>query len=547
MLNHGMANDESKRRIRAALGVGLLFIFGISVLAATGPGITWDEPSYVAAGYGYCLWLAKPQFVVLSREDASNPWLVNHEHPPAAKIAYGLAGVLERGHGLLAILTARIVAAALFTALVGLVYLFTARHFGRMAGAFGAASLALMPRVFGHGHLAALDVPVALACFAATLAFSRAWERKRWAVAAGLLWGVALLTKLNAVFLPVVLIPWALWVQRRRAVLPCTMLLILGSATFVAGWPWLWSRTWDRVREYAANKVERMGSGERPMGTTNIPVYYMGSTYRERTAPWHYPFVLTLVTVPLGLLALAGLGVRPALAQREDRGIGALFLASGALHLLVAAVPGVPKYDGVRLFLPAFPFVACLAGIGAAWAWKRWKAVGRGLVAAIFILAAAALYHAHPYELSYYNALVGGAWGARKLGFETTYWGDTVNRSVIAAVNTLCPPRSKIAVWPRHQAFLESLPWMRDDLVWLRSWGPGQEPPDFLILFPRQGMLGDYANTLLKTKRPVREWTYHGVPQCMLFDLRSSATRADGSSNSPNPLRVYPCLSVVRF
>ena len=33
----------------------------------------------------------------------------------------------------------------------------------------------------------------------------------------------------------------------------------------------------------------------------------------------------------------------------------------------------------------------------------------------------------HPYELCYYNELVGGVRGAYALGMETTYWYDVVN------------------------------------------------------------------------------------------------------------------------
>jgi len=496
----------------------------LTAFASTEPGVTWDEPAYVAAGHDHWTWFAGLSAEPFSREAIHEHWAVNHEHPPAAKLLYGALGSFDQEHPLVAILDARLGAAALFVILVALVCGWTAAHFGRGAGALAALALVLIPRMFGHGLLAALDAPVALACFATTVAFSRADASWRRALLAGALWGLALLTKVNAVFLPIVLIPWAAWAWRRRALSPCLTLLFVGSVVFFVGWPWLWHDLPGRLGEYMVNKVERLELSDRPAATSRVPVHYLGRTYRDESAPWHYPFVMTLVTVPAGLLVLAGCGVRRAVAAGK-RKFGLLVLAGAALHLGVAALPPVPKYDGVRLFLPAFPFLACLAGIGAArlWAWRR---AGRVVVVAILLVAAAQLAYTHPYELSYYNALVGGAWGAERLGFETTYWGDTVNRRVMARVNALCPDGSSVAVLPPYQAFLDPLPWMRGGLRWAKGWRPGQPLPDFLLVFPRQGYLDDAAGSFLAKRQPVEQWTYLGVPQCMLFDLRADARKA---------------------
>jgi len=505
---------EWKRRLWAALGLVILFVAGMT--ASVGPGITWDEPAYVSAGYRYCEWFGSPS---LGRAGIDKYWDWNHEHPPAAKIVYGLAAQIGERLGFDGFFAARVAGVLMFVALAWLVYWFASRHFGRAAGTIAALSLALSPRVFGHGHLAALDMPVALACFAATAAFSRAHTGKWKAAAAGILCGVALLTKINAVFLPAVLIPWALWYHRKRAILPCVLLIVLGCLTFFAGWPWLWHDTWSRVGQYTINKTERFEKDDRAGGTTNVPVHYLGTTYRYDRAPWHYPFVMTLVTVPAGLLVFAGIGVRKARGGSGERGTGVLILASALLHLLVFALPVVPKYDGVRLFMPAFPFIACLAGIGGACVWQWRERAGKVIVVAVLGIAAAALFWTHPYELSYYNALTGGAWGARKLGFETTYWGDTVNLDVMAYVNEHCPDGSTISVRPPYFDFMGGVPGMKRALQLLKGWKP-QRPPDFLIVFPRQGHLDDFTVDLIRTREPARQWTYMGVPQCMLFDLR---------------------------
>ena len=550
--------------------VGLLVLFLLSALASLDAVTTWDEPVYVMSGASYARWFGTLSRDSLTRASIDRSWGPNHEHPPAAKLAYGVAITLGKSLGFSALLGVRLVATLLFVTLVGLAGWFVSAHYGRVAGILTGSALALMPRVFGDGHLAALDVPVALAMFAATMVFVRAGTNGRRAAWAGLLWGVALLTKLNAVFLPVILVPWALWRFRRRALLPCLVLLLVGGTTFFAGWPWLWHDTARRAREYVVNKSERIEPGERPTGTTTIPVYYFGQTYRECPAPWHYPFVLTLATVPVGLLLLSGIGVpaalrtcrrkcvascvtspdrktergqvAPSLAQattfsfrlgrarqkrRDDRAganpVGLLILGSALLPMLILAWPSVPKYDGVRLLMPAFPFIACLAGIGGAHLWTRGR-TGKRAVLAIAAVGALELAFTHPYELSYYNEAVGGAWGADKLGLETTYWGDTVTFAVIDYMNEHCPDGSTVILRP---PYLGSLPGLKDSL---RVADPGDPAAaDFLLLFPRQGYLGAWEKQAVRERKPMRQWTYLAVPQCMLFDLRVQATPGSGS------------------
>jgi len=54
--------------------------------------------------------------------------------------------------------------------------------------------------------------------------------------------------------------------------------------------------------------------------------------------------------------------------------------------------------------------------------------------------AANALVRIHPYELSYYNELIGGPRAAWARGFELTYWYDAFNGPVIADLNRKLPP-----------------------------------------------------------------------------------------------------------
>jgi hypothetical protein len=110
------------------------------------------------------------------------------------------------------------------------------------------------------------------------------------------------------------------------------------------------------------------------------------------------------------------------------------------------ALPSAPMHDGVRLFLPLFPFYCALAGAGAV-AIGEWVTRGlqarfpaaaqrRDLIVALSIVAViapAALRTAqvHPYQLSYFNLLAGGVEGAERRGLEVTNLKEVLNREVL--------------------------------------------------------------------------------------------------------------------
>ena len=49
-----------------------------------------------------------------------------------------------------------------------------------------------------------------------------------------------------------------------------------------------------------------------------------------------------------------------------------------------------------------------------------------------------AFYGTCPFELSYYNGIVGGVSGANTHGYETTYWWEILNDNVIKKINKFC-------------------------------------------------------------------------------------------------------------
>jgi hypothetical protein len=239
--------------------------------------------------------------------------------------------------------------------------------------------------------------------------------------------------------------------------------LAVGPAVVLGLNPGWWRDTLVRIGHYFALFLERRAA------LPEIEILYLGQKY-VYSLPWHNGWVLTAVTVPLGILLLAAVGSLRAIRYVRRDPLPMFFLLNAAALPASRMLP-TPAHDGVRLMLPTFFFLAGLAGIGYGWLADRLtgqpSANGRGdpsgagprkgrIRAARLALAGLALGPAafdlariHPYELSYYNRAVGGLAGATRRGFEVTYWYDAVTPESIADINRRLPPGARIEI-PVH-------------------------------------------------------------------------------------------------
>ena len=289
---------------------GLVFAVTLALLMATDSqyGITYDEPIYQSKSLQALEWLklfTESPGLAASEAYITRYWQATDKHPGFFKLVTGISAatfwrvlpqdaVMRSGTNVLSALC--------FASL----YLLVASVWGRAAGMYAVGALLLMPRVFAHCHLAALDAPI-MAMTLLTLAASwrvcpggaggSGWAPWRWAAVAGILWGLALSTKLNAFFIPIIVLPWAVVFARRHVVKLCIAFGILGPMAFLASWPWLWHNTWPRFVEYFGFHFRH---GE-------IGVTYLGQVHN--LAPWHYPLVMTAITLPVATLLMAGVGV----------------------------------------------------------------------------------------------------------------------------------------------------------------------------------------------------------------------------------------------
>lgn len=408
----------------------------ILLLVATAPqiGLTWDEPVYMVAQQSYVGWLHQlteaPSFA-LSQASIDSWWEVNHEHPPLDKLWSGL--IAEASRGFLAPLTAaRLGNILLVGGLVATLYLLVAQSYGQVAGLLAVLALLSMPRFFFHAHLAALDVPGAIAFFGGIAAFwwtrntTGLWRNLAVGTLLGLVWGAGLATKINAAFALPVLALWVVLFSRRwMHILRLALMTLIGPLVFIALWPWLYHDTSERLVKYILFIT---------VDHWQIDQWYLGASYMP--PPWHFPLAMLVMVLPttLLLLAIAGL-MRGYTDRRTDAPIGLWLL--GALIPLLALMTGKSMvYDNERLFMPAFPFLAMLTGVGldGLLVMIRQALAKRPQLAQAAILAASLAAFApqtvqsltlYPHLLSYYSETIGGLPGAARLDMEHTYWCET--------------------------------------------------------------------------------------------------------------------------
>ncbi len=480
--------------------------------ALPGPGLTIDESFNVQQGVRLVEMLPALGSGLLSlrevfgdREDIGPDAPAGYhlpDHPPLGRLWIGLSHQLTRwwfpprDHQTPFVTAcARTAPATAFALLVFMLGCAATRWYGRGAGFVTAVAIVLMPRVFGHAHLAALETFMNLAYAATVLCVAARWTGPappKWKTACwcGLVFGLALLTKIQAVLLPVPIAIWALLYWRTKAIVPLLLWGGVGFLVFFVGWPWLWLDPLGHLMEYLGRTTQR----------ADLYTWYFGQRYVDHSVPWHYPAVMFLTTVPVGLhlLGFCGLfcGERSAWkGPREQVVLGCI-----VFPLLLFSLPGVAVYDGARLFLVVFPLWAILIGRGGqlAYTWAKKKYSGRLVTvgATLFLaLQAYGILKDQPCSLSYYNLSVGGLPGAERLGLETTYWGDSVTRGLLEHIVLTVPEGATIAVAPVLHEFqlaemINQSPILRRHRVNLEPFDP-QNPgqAQYLLVFRRQADL----------------------------------------------------------
>jgi len=491
------------RRRLTAVGLAVL-AFGLVMCSQRDVGIARDETVYMVHGRRYAEWWIGAvtgkgvvnETAITSHFGGRGPTDNNREHPPLMKTLFGLSErLLHDRLGVASEVSAyRLPTAALHALLVALVFLMTQALWGWAEGFVAALLLLFLPRLFFHAGLACFDAPITALWFATVYAWWRALSSRPWMWAVGVVFGLALATKHNALILPGAIgihylivaarsqrerwrarvraagtrsVPGLIagvigasvgalaagaWRRRPVAILSFA---VLGPATLFALWPWLWFDTAEHVRAWIAFHLHHV----------HYNFEYLGRNWNHPPFPWHVAVVTTLLTVPAATLAAAAVGTGAWIARvrRGDRpdadaAPGLLLALSAAAAVGPFFLGSTPIFGAEKHWAPAMPSLAIAAGVGAVWTarqaafwlWrqKAWLELRRPLIeaAAIALVAAAVVgaaavetARAQPYALSHYNAIAGGAPGGADLGMNRQFWGYAA-RGTLSLLRTEAPP-----------------------------------------------------------------------------------------------------------
>lgn len=555
---------EAERGAHSWADVGMgaaVFVGSLGLLLATmDMGFTRDESFYFHAARDYWGWFAElgrnweagQLAQSFTRVGVDRHWGYNPEHPVLMKTLFALSWALCHGKlGWLSESTAfRLPTAVMSAWLVSMVYLFTRQLGGRVAGLVAAAALLLQPRFFFDAHMACFDAPVAALWFAVVYAYWRSLGSRGWAVATGALWGLCLATKLNAFFLPIVLVGhWLLSNWRtikferdeegptiKLPAIPWAFvsMLLLGPIIFYLHWPRIWFDTFERVWWYMKFHLTHV----------HYFVYFRGQSLYAPPFPVSLPTFLTLVTVPTSILAASCVGLVAWWSERgllarvggllgrrwgqavvpDERGTGLLLAMNFIFPILLISMPNTPVFGGTKHWMPAMPFMAMMAGLGVVWAASLLRLPQRGAQAAVAGLlglamampAGLAVARHNQYGISYYNELIGGPRGAADAGMMRQFWGYA-SRGVLPWLNANAPQGARIwthdtTSWAFEQYKKENL--ARRDL---RPWGMdgsdlGMLDEDKAFYFERYQLWEQYG-----TRAPVFVLVHEGVPLVSVY------------------------------
>jgi len=518
-----------------SLAAGLL-AFILTFATIEDLGITADEPGYYESCLQQIEWLK-----LAGRAFASGNWKEpfsqqvtdrywNYQpqfnvHPHFYKLCSSATLILFQGW-LGPVAAYRLSPAVIFSILVGLLFWSTGRRYGTAAGVWAAASFLLMPRLFGHAHIGATDIPITMLWFASAISFYRALESRGWAVVFALVYGLALATKFTAFVIPVPLVLFVLLSRKfKQAAWPVGLALVLSPLIMVGLNPHWWHHTIERVHTFILNSSTR---AQYMQGTAFI--YYLGGKYTFNL-PWHHCLVYTAFTVPP--VALAGFLI--GFFKTVRRPLADPWAAHLLLHWLVLMgvmmLPGTPSHDGVRMFMPSFPFIAVISAKGFHhFVPHARKVLGRSfksltarthsfapaaLLCLLLIPAAMVLVRLHPYELCYYNILAGGMPGARSLGMETTYWWDPVNKPFCELINARLPDSAVVSTRNNnHFRFLQKLGMIKPGLRF------ESDNIDYRLVYYRQGIFRDLDWLMSQRGRPMLEISKNGIPLLAVYAFR---------------------------
>lgn len=436
-------------------------------------GITFDEPENFAVGHKYLNYYLTGQLVFSD----DNP--IINEHPNFYNslfkdypYRYGsFANILsavscylffQKFQILDAISAHHIIIPILTAFFLYCFFIFAKNYWGNYVGFFSVLLLITYPRFFGDTFNNIKDVPMLIFSSIAIMAFAHWYCRKqtRYFYFAFLFFGIALATRLDNVFLAVIIILWLSlcfiinhprrYFFDKKTIVSFIAGLLIIFTVFVIFYPPLLPWQSDKgifiakVWEYglqvgvAKNTPWNMYPLLQVLYVTPIPIiiFFLTGLFYLLAQIFHSPAYRGQMRIDSGSSLRNGfMHSNPAIDAvkiNDSNRMNLLLLIWVAFPLFRYCLPGSINSDGIRKFLIFIVPFSIIASIGAKMIVGRicFKIKTARLPLMLFLSALAlipniyALISGHPYQNTYYNYWAGGLKGAQEKGipFSCDYW-----------------------------------------------------------------------------------------------------------------------------
>lgn len=332
----------------------------------------------------------------------------------------------------------------MITAVLAIVYFFIKRRWGVLCALISLSAIIFQPRFFAGSHINTKDIP-----YACLMTFTLFSARKAvltrsggWMFFSAVLFGLSTATKLNSPLILAIILLWVLFSYRdiqagyfdkieysKKIFFTGAIISIpfVAFLSFLAVWPYMWLNTFSNISKYLGHYLSLAGKG-------------------PPCIQWNTLFLFISVQPPI-MLVFGFVGIIVCLRNillsrhREEMVFLMLWFVLPVGRMLL---PRMYNFDGVRHFIEyAIPW-GIINGIGVnavlnvivEFAKNRWgKIFGYTIEVVLpgFFIAwlCCLVYYYHPYEIAYFNFLVGGLKGAQEKWDDAgDYWGSSYRNGV---------------------------------------------------------------------------------------------------------------------
>ncbi|MBI4448764.1 glycosyltransferase family 39 protein [Candidatus Woesearchaeota archaeon] len=430
-------DSMSNKQAYIVLAILAIIFVLLSLLASSQKGLTNDEIVHITAGYSYWktfdfrlntehpplikLVAGAPLFLL----DANLPlndehWVSNKEWQYAAKFFF-----LYNDNASQLLSWARV--PMVLVALLGLLYVFWYAQavYGNAAALLASTLYAFSPSLVGHAPLVTTDVGVMVFSFITVYYLRRFCEHRtrKYLVAAGIGFGLALASKYSAIYLIPTLFflavgyEWCVRENKQFYKLKSFWSLCVWMGVIISIGLAVVAFT------YGIKELPKFAIGLGRViyhGETGHRAFLLGD-YSENG--WlHYFLVAFLVKEPIALTIFLLLAAYATYSLwSKDRAVDELFILIPALAFIAAFSLG--KIDiGIRHIFPAYPFLFVFVSkiVHVRWS-RRVKQILIGALVVWYVVSSLLIF---PHFLAYFNEVVGPQNGYKVLMDSNVDWGQ---------------------------------------------------------------------------------------------------------------------------